>query len=446
MKALLHLFFCAAAAGAQVPADPFPISAAGWGPRTANGLFASRWAEDWTAARAAGTAPALKAMPLGGGTSLTLSGEARAFYQNYDHDPAASEKFGQLWLRGVAGADLRLRPWARVYAEAATGRVENRRAAAAANQQNEASLQQLFAELKTERGGVLYGVMAGRQEFADAPRQLVGLADVGNVHLSWNGARLYVHGERARFGAFSFRATRLNSDAFDERVHWEEALHGVNFAFVLAPGAKEPAAVLEPFWLGSRNVLDERDTYGARLRASRGSAKLDWTAARQTGTTGSRVVEAWGFFGQQSVGLSERGWKPRACVRVDAASSGFSPLYASNQYLGWGRFLALSNLMLVTPGVTATPAKTVALTAEYGFATRFAENDSVYAGGMRAYRGTSSVAGNEVGGLLKLEAAWTPPGPFDLLAGFEHFSAGTALRRAGRPSASYGYAVATLRY
>jgi hypothetical protein len=67
---------------APIPADPYPLSAAGWGPELANGLLASRWAEDWTGMRAAGHAPPLKAMPIGNEASLTLSGEARLRYDS----------------------------------------------------------------------------------------------------------------------------------------------------------------------------------------------------------------------------------------------------------------------------------------------------------------------------------------------------------------------------
>ena len=68
---------------APTPADPYPLNAAGWGPEAGNGLMVSRWAEDWTGLRAAGQAPPLKAIPLGGEAFLTLSAEARLRYDAY---------------------------------------------------------------------------------------------------------------------------------------------------------------------------------------------------------------------------------------------------------------------------------------------------------------------------------------------------------------------------
>jgi len=128
---------------APIPADPYPLNAAGWGPELANGLLASRWAEDWTGMRAAGHAPPLKAMPIGNEASLTLSGEARLRYDSFSNAQLVrGDDYQQGLLRGVVGADLRLNPHVRVYSEVGTGQVKGRRAAANANMQNDAALQQ----------------------------------------------------------------------------------------------------------------------------------------------------------------------------------------------------------------------------------------------------------------------------------------------------------------
>ena len=65
------------------PADPHPLDAAGWEPEAGNGLFFSRWVENWTGMRTAGTAPPLKAMPLGGETSLTAAFDMQARHRSH---------------------------------------------------------------------------------------------------------------------------------------------------------------------------------------------------------------------------------------------------------------------------------------------------------------------------------------------------------------------------
>jgi hypothetical protein len=129
------------------PADPYPLAAAGWGPTAGKGLLVSRWAEDWTGVRAAAAAPPLKAMPLGGAASPTLSVEARLRHDTYaDAQLTRGNDYRQALFRGTLGADLRLDPRLRVYGEIGTGHVEGRRRVAPANFQNAASLQQLFVD------------------------------------------------------------------------------------------------------------------------------------------------------------------------------------------------------------------------------------------------------------------------------------------------------------
>lgn len=447
------------------PADPYPLMAAGWGPEVGNGLLYSRWAEDWTGMRAAGKAPPLKAMPLGGDASLTLSSEIRLRGLALDNEQLRREDdYEQGLFRGIVGADLRYNAHLRVYAEIGTAQVTGRRSTASSRFQNDASIQQLFVEARTTAGSTLLGAMVGRQEFADGPRQLISLGEGPNLHRTWNGVRLYAHNRRIRVGAFDLRATRFDRGAFEEDIDHAERLQGMNASLVISPG-EGPNTYLEPFWIhsedpdfraGDTTGLDDRDTYGARLWGRKGGFRFDWTLARQTGDYVDRDIDAWGLFTVQSLEVSEEGWKPRLTMQIDIASGGgayedgtlkgFNQLYSSTNYLGQGRFLSLSNLLFVSPGLSASPTPSTKLSIEYGFARRLDENDAVYAGGMRAYSGTQDVDGSEVGGLLRISGAWSANEHLTVLAGFEQLAAGDVLDRAGLPSGGYGYVSAAFRY
>lgn len=169
-----------------------------------------------------------------------------------------------------------------------------------------------------------------------------------------------------------------------------------------------------------------------------------------------RDIDAWGLFAVQSLQLSDRGWKPRLTAHIDVASGGgaggsgtlkgFNQLYASSGYLGEARFLSLGNLVLIAPGISFSPVPTVNVSAEYGFARRFAEDDAVYAGGMRAYPGSRNVPGHEIGGLLRVAASWSVTEHLTLFFNYEHLAAGEVLERAGLPSGSYGRVGATFRF
>lgn len=456
------------APGSATPtsADPYPLIAAGWGPEAGNGRLFSRWAEDWTGMRAAGKAPPLKAMPLGGEASLTLSAEARLRYDSHENGLLIhGNDYQQSLLRGIFGADLRYNSNLRAYGEIGTGQVAGRRSAAAANFQNNASLQQLFVDVRGYVGSTLAGAMVGRQEFADGPRQLISLSDGPNIHRTGNGVRFYAHGQRLRVGAFDLRATRQERGFFDEEIDDAERLQGLNASLIVSPGPRESNIYLDPFWIHSENPAfrsggrtgpDNRDTYGVRLWGRRGALRFDWTLARQTGEYTDRNIDAWGLFAVQSLALSDEGWKPRLTAHIDIASGGgaygsgtlkgFNQLYASSSYLGEGRFLSLCNLLLIAPGMSVSPTPTINLSVEYGFARRFAEDDAVYAGGMRAYPGTQNVSGHEIGGLLRAGASWAVTEHLTLFVDYEHFAAGEVVKRARLTSGSYGYVGATFRF
>jgi hypothetical protein len=444
-----------------VPHDPYPIAAAGWGPEAGHGLYYSRWVEDWSGLRAAGVAPLLKFLPVGGGVSLTMSTETRLRYESWNNGQLiAGNDDHQGLLRNILGADLRLHSGLRIYGEVGSAYVSRHRAAATASFENRNSLQQLFADARLRFGTALAGVMAGRQEFADGPRQLLGLGDGPNLHRSWNGVRLYAHGERVRAGAFDLRATQLERGSFDEKVDHGERLQGVNASMVVARDAKGHDIYLEPFWIHTTvKSADDRHSYGARIWGQRGAAKFDATIVRQTGERAGRDIEAWGFFAVQSLAVGSAGWKPRLTLHVDVASGGsagsskdssFNPLYSSSSYLGEGRFLGLSNLLLIAPGLSISPGRSTNLSVEHGFARRLSHGDAAYAGGVRAYAGTATASGHTIGELFRMQGSLNGKLGKDthvaVAMGYEHFSAGHVLARAKLRSGSHVHASTTFRF
>ncbi len=431
--------------------SPYPLQAAGWGPTVTGGRFISRWANTEV------TEEREKA--------LTFSSEGRARFDTYNNGQLASgNDYDQGLFRSSLGANLWVNPKLRTYGEIGLGGVEGRRESATANFQNSASLQQLFVDVRSDIGPDLVGVMAGRQEFADGPRQLVSVSDGPNLHRTWNGVRVYAHGRRLRLGAFDFRGTRLGRGSFDESINYAERLQGLNGSVVISPLAETPSIFLDPFWFhtenpvfrsGNRTGLDTRNTYGARLWGKRGKLSFDWTLAKQRGHYLDRDVKAWGLFTVQSVALSANGWKPRLGTRLDLASGGgaygagtlksFNQLYASSGYLGDGLFLSTSNLALLTPGISASPTSSTNLSVEYGFARRLSANDAVYGGLMRAYSGTQNVPGHTVGRLLRIGGNWTASARLTLFANFEYLAAGDVLQRAKVSSGSYTQLGVTFR-
>ena len=131
-------------------------------------------------------------------------------------------------------------------------------------------------------------------------------------------------------------------------------------------------------------------------------------AFRQTGDHLGRDVSAWAATFDTSYRLTTDWWRPRIGVRVDMSSGGdsynktgtihaFSPVYQSSSYLGEGKLLGDSNLVLIAPTLVLTPATPVRVAIEYDLVRRMSENDAFYASGLKAYAGTQNVKGYDVG-------------------------------------------------
>ena len=402
------------------------------------------------------------------GPATTLSGDAALRLRGNAVDRAqarSGDRRAEVWQRAVVGADLRHGAHLRLRAELGRGLAMGTPEPVPANLHNAGAVQQLFVEVRARLGAFDGGAIVGRQEFADGPRQLLSVGDGANLHRTWNGLRLFAAVERLRFGAFALRATALDSGWFDDDVRDGERLHGLHMGFEIVPAVGGTAVHVDPFWFhselpgtrwGHDAGLDERDTVGARLHGSVGAIAFDSTVAHQSGAFAGRGVDAFGAFVAASVALSDGGWRPRLTVHLDVGSGGgaggdgsvrgFHPLRASSACLGEGAFLSASNLLLVAPGVAATPAPDLRLAIEYGFARRLTDDDAAYAGRLRPYAGTEAVAGHETGQLLRVSAAWELAGGVSLTAGIDHLVAGPVLERAGFGSATFGYASVRVRF
>jgi hypothetical protein len=447
---------------------PYPSVASGWG-GFSDEFATSRWAEDWTALKAEGQAPPLKAMPLFGrdDINLTLSGELRIRDEMYDNGGLVRhDDYHNVELRAIVGADLHITDHFRFYGELGHATVWGhgdgytviyKGTTVSAGYQNAISVQQAFGEARTMIGSdLLVGVMAGRMEFSDGPRQLVSVSNGNSLHRTFNGFRTYLQTDRFRISVFRGYVTTLNTGGFDEHVDHGEELTAVNGSISLIPYGKEQSLFLDPLWFHTYNVKDpgaksglgHRDTYGTRLWGKRGALSFDWMAFRQTGDHLGRNVSAWAATLDTSVRLTTAWWRPRVGLRLDMSSGGgsyaktgpieaFSPVYQSSNYLGEGKLLGDSNLMLIAPTLVLTPAKPIRVTMEYDLVRRMSQDDAFYASGLKPYAGTQNVKGYEVGtyGRINVDYALTRNVGLELEG--ETLQAGHVLHRAGYGSGKY---------
>ena len=456
--------------------DPYPSVAAGWGGYSEQ-FATSRWAEDWTAAKAAGEAPPLKALPLFGrdDVNLTFSGEVRLRDEMYGNGLLVhGNNYNNDELRAILGADLHLGDHFRVYGElghadvsgAGNPTVIYKGGPVSAGYKNDISLQQLFGEARTTVDGALVGVMYGRMEFADGPKQLVSVSNGNSLHRTFNGYRAYLHTDRFRVSLFHGDVTLLGTGGFDEKANHGEQLTAVNASVELVPFTKTQSLFFDPMWyhtynvkdpLGSGSGLGHRDTYGPRLWGRSGPWVFDWMIFNQNGDHLGREIQAWAASFDTSYQLNPDGWKPRVGFRLDMSSGGgsyaktgtidaFSPVYQSSSYLGEGKLIGDSNLELLSPTFSFTPAKPVKISMEYDLVRRMSETDAFYASGLKPYAGTQNVPGHNVGtyGRINVDYALTRNIGIELEG--ETLQAGQVLHRAGYGSGQYLLAGLDVKY
>jgi hypothetical protein len=446
----------------------YPSVAAGWGGYSET-FATSRWAEDWSKRRAAGTAPPLKAMPLFGldDITLTISGEMRLRAEMYDNGGLVHhDNYHNVELRAIVGADLHVGDHFRFYGEFGHATVWGqgdpytviyKGTTISAGYQNDIAVQQAFGEARTMIGDkVLVGVMAGRMEFADGPKQLISVSNGNSLHRTFNGFRTYLQTDRFRLSVFRGYVTLLGVGGFDEHVNHGEELTAANGSFSVVPFSKSSSLFVDPMWFHTFNLKDpgatsgigHRDTYGARVWGRRGPWVFDWMAFRQTGDHLGRDVSAWAATFDTSYQLTPQGWKPRIGLRVDLSSGGdsyaktgtihaFSPVYQSSSYLGEGKLLGDSNLMLISPTVSFTPLKPVKVSMEYDLVRRMSENDAFYASGLKPYAGTQNAKGYSVGTYGRVNVDWSVTRNIGLELEGETLQAGHVLHSAGYGSAKY---------
>ena len=458
---------------ATAPNDPYPIEADGWGTSSGN-LFSSRWVEDWTKLKAEGKAPPLKAMPIiGDEVYLTLNGELRIRSHHYDNGLAnKGDDYHEVTDRVELGADLHIGDHFRIYGELDHGDTRGEGTpsvnALTPAYQNKLAAQQIFGEARDRIGDVLFGVIGGRFEYNDGPRQLLSINNGPDERVTWNGAQFYLHTDRFRFGAFTGRPTLEEFGFLNGIVNPAVKLQTITASIAVEKPDKDHNLYLDPLYYhfynaaglaGATTGNDRRETYGARIWGKQGPFVFDWMAFRQTGDHIGRPISAWMASLDQNVQIGDSAFKPHFGVRIDLASGGdgfkkngaihdFNPIYQGTSYLGEGHLIGYSNLFMVSPTVGISPLKNLRINAEYDMVRRLAQNDAVYFFGQppHPYARTQTVSGYDVGGYGRLIIDWNVTQNIDFTIEGDHLTAGEVLERAGFHHANYAMLSLDFRY
>ncbi|MFS0737472.1 alginate export family protein [Sphingomonas sp. 1P06PA] len=453
----------------RVPANPtvtaYPAAAAGDG-ATTGGFNLSRWAENWgnlrDPAKRDDLFDRLKYLPLNsdGDVYLTLSGEAR-LRVNLTTNPNLREVPHQRQdiRRLVGGADLHLGPHVRLYGEIAHGGISGRNLGApAATLRNDLVLQQYFADVTADVGGVALGARYGRQEFTDGPNLLVSQRDNNTIRYTLNGLRLWARGSKMRIDLFDLRPTAYGDLGTSDDINDPaRRFSGATLGFVLPDtwlgGSK---LYFDPFVWRRRNKVGAwggrigpatRYYAGARLWGDAGRLTIDWSVNHQWGTYRDQEIDAWQAFFAQTWRLGQQPTAPRIGFHADYASGGggygdgklrdaYAP-FGNNIYYSYALFLTPSNLITVAPNLTVSPVPKVRLTAEYQFAWRDSVTDAVYRANGQPFAGTQNIGDAKIGEVARAQLVWSISPRLSFTGRYEHLAAGPSLTKAGFRSSDF---------
>ena len=456
-------FFPLACAQAQAetatPETHYPVGLNGDG-AVVGGYNTSRWGEDWSAMRDAGSRKSpidrLKFLPLdsAGDIYATLSGEVRVrVNETTNPNLVNAEGMRQDFLRLVGGADLHLGKHFRVYGELLHGGLSGINLGnVLGTQRNGLVVLQSFAEATDRVQDVDLGVRYGRQEFTDGPNLITSQRDNNNIHITFNGFRGWARGATHRVDVFDFRPTALGTNGTgDDYSDSTKRFSGVSAGFIVPPalfgGSK---LTFDPFYWrhrdttnawGTRVGLAKRYYVGAHLYGDIGRVAIDWSVDHQGGKFIDQQIDAWHALFSQNYRLGQNATAPRIGFHADYASGGgsngtgklrdaYTP-FGNNIYYSYQLYETPTNLITLAPTFTFAPVKPVRVALEYQWAWRADVNDLIYRANGTNFPGTQNFHARKQAEVARAQAVWTVSRRLSVTGRYEHLQAGPALTLAG---------------
>ncbi len=456
-------------------------SPAGFGPVARYGTDRSR--EDWSYLRNPALGDdifdPLKFIPLTADKSiyLTLSADERLknWFENRpflgQQKPADS---GRFTVRGIYGADLHLGDYVRAYGELVNGDAAGWAGYGYnSTYRTRLDVQQLYAELMLPLAGARTGIVAGRQEFLDAPNYVLFARETPDVPLSWNGVRGYAIWPRVRMDVFDFVQTNtVPPQLFHDNENWNARLFGAyeswavpDFTLFGRPGhvfldffylgyllGGTPAAIATTTSTKSGSTL--RDNYGTRLWGKAGSIEFSLGGIYQGGqfrygrSTATRDVEAYSINGVAGYRLYGVPANPLIALQADVYSGGdylksagsvrtyLAPYNPQTNYLDTTTYLAPSNLVDVGPTMEFTTSRYTVLRLKVPVFWRDTTDDAVY-GSSRIYTFRGKNDGGFVGTIPQASLAWRITRHLTWTNDLARFLGSDALHRAGAADGTY---------
>jgi len=377
---------------------------------------------------------------------LSLGGEIRERAEYFDAPQfgIGTHENSYDLQRLLLHSDLHLGSRVRVFAQLGRHDAFGKRPPLAPVDEDMQNVQQLFLDLVPDPERELT-VRLGRQELLLNPTQrFLSLREGPNIRQSYDGVRLLWSRANWHIDAFSLRPVQLTNLAFDDRGDKNVRLSGLYFSVGF-----HPDATLDLYWLaydrwhakfGSLTGSERRRAIGARLAARSGYWDVEGEVMGQYGTFRNESIKAWAG-GFDSGYTWEGSWKPRAGVRLDAATGGnvnrpgtletFNPLFPKGLYFDESALTTYSNLESIRPNLTLNPLSTLSVQVSEAWRWRWDRHDALYMIPFVTIPQTLGNAARYVGRWTVIDVFWRPERHWTIQGEYVNIDAGDAVRLSG---------------
>ena len=357
----------------------------------------------------------LKYVALGKeGWYLTLAGELRLRPEGFRIRPfegTPSTRDNYLLQRYLFGADVHFGRRVRAFAEMQSGVINGRTTGPRPTDQNSLDLHQGFVEWRSASGPRPgFGTRVGRQELSIGSSRLISASPTLNTKRSFDGVRVTAHWSRWRFEGAAAALTGLQPGIFDDGTQTDIKFWGV------AAVTQGPRGAWTLYYLGLSNRdiqfaqgrgRDARHTLGVGWRDTAGIFDFNYDAILQRGDFEGGEVGAWGVSSETGARLVRGAWHLRFGLRANAASGdrdaadpslqSFNPLFPGASFAGPLGVFGATNMIDVTPFVSAAPGRRLILGLEWPQYWRTSTADGLYNTALRLLLPPGAGRGHHVG-------------------------------------------------
>jgi hypothetical protein len=312
-------------------------------------------------------------------------------------------------------------------------------------------LQQGFADVKISVGQqASVTFRGGRHEMEFGSGRLVDVREGPNIHLSFDGGRVFYESPALRVDAFGAAPVVPERGVFDDHTDAGQPFPGQTFwgLYSVMPVGAVPGLHIDLYYLGlmrqhapyNSGVADEtRHTMGTRLWGRTAAWDYDIEGIFQFGDFGSGDIRAWSVASNTGYTLASLWGQPRLGLQADVASGGgpggtlksFNPLFPKFAYFTEASINAPINFIDVFPSVTVQPWRNFAIKVGVDVLWRYSVQDAFY-----QPPGVPLVPGSAndkrfLGAQSNLQAEWQATAHISVNAAYVHFLTEGFLEAAG---------------